>query len=715
MLVIITFASGIYLNTYKRGINTNGNVIGRSATQSLVSPELIDVSSLGSVPRNSSRRRSYEKIMPFEGYYDRTGFNMPVSFDMASGLSGIPLGLVPSSLSYTPVSSHINLPAIWSQCESLSSDNSYYEYDVSNTQNVRGQYANFQANTDRTTDRGQLPGIYAAMHRIGENQKYLKSKIDTEAALKDYLDNLIYALNFEINFGVNDPSNVYALSAEIDRVGALTEGDYRSATASGSNNNDEGYTFPASVNDYYNFEFGRDLHRLYHIYHENFQWHRLSPDVQKQDGANIFSHTFGPLLYNHNFEELGSVTGLVASSFANPPKISVTSVPFTGTGSFVTSALSSLVYVSATSSYEALVTSERTSSGIVDAVELVLTSGTEDDSSFSILRIPGSQRAFYEDPFLYDKTLILLRSGVGATSRVRFDISKYDAEANHPITNNFLSPNHEFKVTLSSLISRDSGATIGGRDVGIWIHTKPEDGKVWSYTPQGDWVQHGEFVSRQELLNKYSHTKQIPSESKDPQSFNSSSTTNFACLDQVTSNRTSPVIGLGEDDFDKFEVIFNTRNRSIILPREYQKDYDQLHRLDQNYVIEVFMSPGAQPDEFMLIDGVQVQDLTMKKLSEIFAAGTKSDPLCVLDDLKRGCLEYRVELSKQDLFDVFKHFNNLSGKNAALAYASRDKDKTETIMESEGGSRIDYRLPDELLTVTYGATLNFKSIISIPV
>jgi hypothetical protein len=127
------FTSGIYLNTYKRGINTEGNVIGRSATQSLVSPELINVSSLGSVSRNSSRRRSYEKIMPFEGYYDRTGFNMPVSFDMASGLSGIPLGLIPSSLSYTPVSSHINLPAIWAQCEGLNSDNSYYESDVSST------------------------------------------------------------------------------------------------------------------------------------------------------------------------------------------------------------------------------------------------------------------------------------------------------------------------------------------------------------------------------------------------------------------------------------------------------------------------------------------------------------------------------------------------------------------------------------------------------
>mgnify|MGYP003680678883 CR=1 FL=1 len=58
------------------------------------------------------------------------------------------------------------------------------------------------------------------------------------------------------------------------------------------------------------------------------------------------------------------------------------------------------------------------------------------------------------------------------------------------------------------------------------------------------------------------------------------------------------------------------------------------------------MAPGAQPDEFMLVDNVKVQDLTLKTLSEIFAAGTKSDPLCQLSYFKYGCEEYRVELSK---------------------------------------------------------------------
>jgi hypothetical protein len=541
-------------------------------------------------------------------------------------------------------------------------------------------------------DRCQLPGVYATMHKVEEGKKEFRSKIDiaaTTSALESYLDDLLISLDSEINGNAN-PANIAVLENEITRVKALINTDYLSYVTSSTNQNLEGYAFPASVDDYYSFEFGRDLHRLYRIYQDNFQWHRLSTDVQNQDGANIFSHIFGPILRNHDFEELGSVTSLVASSFANPSKISVTSAPFTGTGSFVTSALSSLVYVSATSSYEASVIPERASSGIVDAVELVLTSGTEDDSSFSVLKIPESQKAFYDDPFLFGKTLLLMRSGVGAATRLRFDISKYPADSTHPIATNFLSPDHSFKLKLNGIVSRDSGTTLGGRGIGVWIHTKPEDGKMWSFTPAGDWIHHDQFITREDMISKYSHVTNVQSRPHDPKS----STSNFACIDQVT--RTSPVIGLGEEDVTSIEIKFNTRNRGIRLPITYQKDYEQLHRINQNYVIEVFITPGGQPDEFLMVEKLDLQDTTMKKLSEIFAAGTKSDPLCVLDDLRRGCLEYRVDLTKQDIFNVFKYFNDIAGKNAATAYASRDKDKTETIMESEGGSRIDYRYVESL-------------------
>ena len=693
-----TFTSGLFFNSYMRGVRSDGDVFPRSDTQSLVTSRFLSASSIDSIPRNTSRRRSFEKIMPFNGYYDRTGFNMPVSFGASSEPSAIPLGLIPSSLSYTPVSSHINLPPIYAQCEDLNSINSYFEYDVSNTQNTRGKTDVFQSNADRTTDRGQLPGIYAAMHRIGEGKKYFKALDDIIPDLNEYLEALIYILPLH----ASNPDESAVILSEIERVRALVNGDFRSLITSGTNADAAGYKFPESINDYYNFEFGRDFHRLYKTYQENFIWHRLSPDIQKQDGPNIFSHTFGPLLYNHDFEELGTVRALVASSFANPTRIDVSSVPFTGVGSFAAEGDSQMY----------LETFERVSSGILEAVELVLTSGVTGEGSFSIIDVPGSQRASYEDPYLFDNTLVLMRSGNGAATRLRFDISKYPTPASYPINKNFLSPDHDFKVNLHSLTSRDSGTTLGGRSVGIWIHTKPESGMMWSFTPKGEWVQHNQLITRSSMINNFAHTKQLPFKNNVPNSTNS---TDFVCLNQVTTNRTSPVIGIGEEDFEDFEVTFNTRNRDLRLPADYQKTYKQLHRLNQNYVVEVFMAPGAAMDEFMLVDSVEIQDLTLKKLSEIFAAGKLSDPLCVLKELKRECQEYRLELSKQDLFDIFKHFNNIAGKNAATAYASRDKTKTATIMESEGGSKIDYRLPDEMLSVTYSTRGNYKAEVKITI
>ena len=80
------FLSGLNLNSYKRGYNTGGKDIGRSATQTLASPEILTATNAINIPRNSLRRRSYDNLMSFNGYYDRTGFNMPSTFAMASGL-----------------------------------------------------------------------------------------------------------------------------------------------------------------------------------------------------------------------------------------------------------------------------------------------------------------------------------------------------------------------------------------------------------------------------------------------------------------------------------------------------------------------------------------------------------------------------------------------------------------------------------------------------
>lgn len=687
-------ASGLYFNRYKRGINPNGSVFGREATQTSVYDKVTNSNFISTVPRNSSRRRSFEKIMPFNGYYDRTGFNMPVGMSMDSDLSGIPLGLVPSSLTYTPITSHVNVPDIWAQCENLSSLNSYYEYDVSNTQNCRGIPSSIALNLDRATNRGQLAPIYAVIHKISEKIKTVVAQADADFAvlaaqtntdlqeLEEYLEVLFYILPFHVQV----PSEYLLITDEIERVQALLSSAYSTFIGNAVTSGIYPLTFPEALDNYYNFEFGRDLHRLYNIYANYFLWHPLDLRVISQNGANLFSHTFGPLLYNHDFyTTFNSASGVVTNKFIDPTIINVANSYFSeGSGGFTASSDDSM-YIE---------TFEKVSSGIIDGVELVLTSGTEDDSSFSVVHVPITETTFNLNSFLYDRTFILMRSGVGSNARIRFDLSKYNSPENYYIDTNFLIPDHKYSLSFDSLVSNNDRNIFGGRSVHVWLHTKPESGNMWSYTPSGKWVQHTQLPSREDVFRKYSHAWAHSQKARSP-------LTN--CMDQAVNTpfgtpevSPSPLAGLTKDDFETFTFNFDTFNRELILPRDYQKAHNQLHRANQEYVVEVLLSPGGAPDTYVAVENVKLQNQTMKKLSELFVTGTYNDPLCNVSEYKKHCKEYRIDLSKQEILDIFKYFNDISGKNAFTGYASRDKDITETIMESKGGSRIDYRYKKEL-------------------
>ena len=637
------FLSGLNLNSYKRGYNTGGKDIGRSATQTLASPEILTATNAINIPRKSLRRRSYDNLMSFNGYYDRTGFNMPSTFAMASGLtlSGIPLGLIPSSYEYTPVSDHVNLPSIWSRCETLDSDSSYYEYDVSNTIPFRGQASGAPRN-----DRGQLPDVYAAMHDIREHTKVM----DASAAYGP------------VSLYVDSVSNVYQSYAN-------------SATqASG--------WFPNSAEDFYNFSFGKDLHTLYTIYTSTFERHQMNERLQYVDGANLFSHTFGPILYNHNLEDVARDSSFLASSIDAITYFSPVDSLFTGPLSYAAS--------DPTDMY--LDTSERVVSGAIPAVELIQTSGSGKNNLFSIFKIDSKFKKATDDPYMFDNTFIISRATERGLPRVRFDMSKYTAPSDRPIATNFLVPDHEQELKVKTLVTI-GGNNFGGRAIGMWIHTKPEGGKMWSYTSKGQWEQHDQLIGRQDVVSTYSHVVSLPRRTKEVDPFSPES---YECLDVVPyansyNPAVTPVSRLRETDFEELIVKFNTTNRNILLPSDYQKAYKQLHRKDQQYVVEVFMVPNGDVATFMLLDTVELQDLTLKKLSEIFVNGKYQDPQCIMPQVVGNCPEYRHPLSKDRLRQIFKFFNDIAGKNSAQGIASRDAFESSAIMDVSGGSRLDYR------------------------
>lgn len=1029
--------SGLTLNSYMRDVRTGGSELSRSDTESLVTSRILEAGTASDLERTSVRRRSFEKVMPFNGYYDRTGFNMPTTFQMTEELSGISLGFVPSGYQYTPVTDHVNLPNVWKQCEGLTSRNSYYEYSVSNTLASRGGkvgptknliifagQSNFNGrgsgsrdtvtgvkywDLDTSSFTNLVPGVNTSVngkagggdHPTYKSDSFWGPEVKFAELLKDYgatdnnylfkfcqdnswsidtqasnvgplsadteatvigtrlnsqnaatwcpsstrdfklydkfassLDNAIDALggsasinnvyfmwnqgeteagrgqdsnsianqyreftelfldtiktkfdsrrfkflrvkvnnNFAAGseadwqyfpngmfsdassflpspndalglFGdtsnagsygnwswsstptVSDaqvamsesaygsllnlddltPSsddeplagtvavedayassyvnevlgplasatlyyeyknyihdNIHYLDASLDTMGERLFNSWASETGLLKDpnqrdvRNDRGqlpdiyavmhsikedvklleasstfgpvdlYTqsvsnvyqsyansateyngaFPNTTNDYYNFSFGRDLHRLYTIYTSEFERHQMNERLQTTDGVNVFSHTFGPTLYNHDFEDLSkdiSMSSILVSSLSSVVSLTPNSDQFSGSLSYVAS--------SPTDMY--LDTFEKVLSGVVSSVEFVHTSGSVNTNSFSIFNINNSFKTTTDDPYLFDNTLILSRATTGGLPRVRFDISKYSSPTDHPIATNFLLPDHYHKLKIRTLISDNAGLNFGGRRVGAWIHTKPESGQMWSYDREGKWSQHSALITRADVLNSYGHVFLLPVKTKKEIE---TEIIRYECIDVVPEGGgSSPVSKLRKEDFEELTLNFNTRNRDILLPKDYRVNHSLLHRKNQEYVVEVFLVPNGDDEKFMILDTVEIQNMTLKKLSEIFVNGRYQDPLCITPEVIGNCPEYRVELSKDDIRRIFRFFNDIAGKNSKMGLASRDKNETATIMGAEGGSRLDYRYIiewlDHLPTVAGVPSAGFNQII----
>lgn len=638
------YTSGLHLNAYTRN-NTSGNKFGRSNLNNIDGAFFTSKSPTGSIPRNSIRRRSYENSMPMYGYYDRTGFNMPVSFDMSASLSGFPLGYIPSSLSFVSITDYTNLPAVYTAC--INSSSNVYGYNVSSTLKCRGHLP--LSSIDYYTDRGQLPDIYSLMHSIGEKQKYyVASSLLPSATLLD--------LSWK---------NVYQSFAN-----SATE-------VSG--------WFPSSTRNFYDFKFGRDFHQLYRIYTKEFDRHRMAEDLQYLDGPNIFSHTFGPLLFNNEFDKFNQTfaTTNLSSVYKLTPGDSVFSTSGSSYGTYIVSSTSSLK----------LYGNEFVNSGILSGVELVHTSGYGQDNYFSIVKFSDSLRSVAKSDYMFGKTFLAMKGLV----RARFDLRAptLDSSEGYPIQKNFLLPEHKYKLKLKFTNVSNDGLRFGGTPISVWIHTKLENSKVWSYSVNGNWEEHGMDLDRAELASKYFHTITSDEIVKNPES--ESQQSQFKCIELTgeAENAVSPMYGLVESDFNERTVEFNTNNRTLLFDRAYGLAYGQVHRKTQDYVIEI-LKPQTDQEKVLLLDSVDLVNLTMNKMSQIPTINT--------------CPDIRIPLSKSDLQSAFRFFNDISGKNSAYGIASRDSTETSGIMFNSGGSRLDYRVHPDTCTAAAGGSIYYAPL-----
>lgn len=582
-----------------------------------VSALLSDGGTTSNSPRTTIRKRTYEELFPKNGYYDRTGFNMPLSWDYSNELSGLPLGFIPSSLSFQQISNYSSIPEVYYYCNDNDSNKSFYGYDVSNTLRSRG--LNKPGMVDFYCDRGQLPDIYNAIHSISELRKFY------------------------------DASNI------LQSVPASSEYWFNSVLSLANQYTETQGWFPNNLNNYYDFNFGSDLIHLYKIYTNNFNRHQLNEVYHSIGGPNIFSHVFGPIVSNYNFNDFDDTYVNYSFSSENILKSGYEPFTSTGTGTYV----DGIDYVN---------------SSILTNIELVIPSAVGESNSISIVNLPKSSKPSYANDYMFENTFIKMYSS-NAIPRVRFNLKKYDS--------NFLIPNHEFKINVNSLVSNYNGLELGGRTLGVWIHTKEEDGKVFSFTKDGNWERH-ELNQNNQAPVRFIHTYTHPQKSiniSEPDSIR-----RLKCIEVVTrSQKQNPFLLLQDYDFNNFEINFHTYNNRCDKPSryyypglDYTKNFGVLHRLDQEYIIEVFLMPNISNNKFLLLDKVEIVDLTLNKMSK---------PIIL-----SGCPDIRMDITKYQLQSIFKFWNDIAGKNSYHGLASRDAFITSGTLGTGGGSRLDYRV-----------------------
>jgi hypothetical protein len=572
-------------------------------------------------------------------------------------------------------------------------------------------------------DRGQLPPIYATMHRLYE----LKA-LDMASALI-----------------ASDPSAYSASSYWRDCAQSIAN----SGIASGYG----GLTFDS----YRDFKFGRGVHKTFEDYCYYFKRHDLGRNEMFNSGGNIFGQIFGRLLYNSDF----AITG----RYAHPPlggsfiaSSTEDSNPIAGgpSGVFSMSAVhaanepngyASGTYIASAASQMVLplsgefragrrLNAEYRNADIISGVEFVQTSGAPSSNEFRIFKLDPSFAAPEQENFLIRNTVIKQKSHAGLP-RIRFDLSSYGPRRNYMIKD------HTFSLDVSALVSEDNKFDFGGERMGIWIHTNVTSGYMWSFVPNssdyvtygnrlvdGRWIPHKEEdLSIAEVTNKLSFIHNFRHYTRNENE------EDYKCLGNIDlygSNLTNQK-SLGDilsTDFANINIKFDTRNFSIYnnmeyseiipVPEEIYKLKDEVNTDATNYYVEIFLLPTVNRQKYLLIDDIKLQDVTQRDNASIgtnHGIPTKGTPL------RPFVKEDKLELSRDDVQAVLKFFTGLMGSGVgvyATDYASRDKAITDPLMGRRGGGRLNYRLhpywmPYKLAAALAGSTPSTDQLIDLEV
>ena len=630
----IKAGSGINVGFSQTALNMSGlsGVFGRTQTDSLYNDSFFSSTNTVSVKRNNIRRRNLINLIDKSGWYFRNGFNGPSPFTpsttenslTSSNIGFLPLGYIPSSCIFVPILDYNNIPSIYNWCENLNSSSVYSGVAVSATFPCRGPEIYNSSSCPLFNDRGGLTPIIGVMHSqlekgflaVGEEFKNNEAIISSLGVQEDY-----YNIALSI-------ANYFASSYNLTQ-------DY-----------------------FYNFEFGRGIHKVFYDYVHYFRSHSLGKAVTDcSGGKDIFSHAYGPLLYNTQFNIPGSAITAhpeyIASSFDSIVKINynngsgILSREGSSVGTFIASSISDC-YIDRY---------EFRNPRILDGIEFVQTSGDSNDNEFIVYNVDPVYEKIGGENFSVNNPLIRAKSNSqNGLSRLRFNIKNYSPS-------NLLIPEHEFKLNLRAFVGREGGTLIGGGSIGIWVHTNPENGYIWTWTPNNEWMitPITDLTStkvKTELAFKY------PFPLVEIGTDETLSSIDGPCIAELGVNGVTNLIGMGNlpsSFFKDLTIDFDTLNPPICLPNFY---YDslrkQVHTSSQGYTVEIFLYPDNQGEVYAVYDYLSMIDKTEN--------------------------ERVSDYTPDQLLTIIKFF-----KEAVNGSASRVASVSLSNYETSGGSRDSYR------------------------
>lgn len=688
------------LNTFKRGDVDN---IFNDAL-------LSSTAAITTAPRRALRRRNYKYTLPREGYYDRTGFNGPLSYNPSSlensfpnSLGELTLGYVASAGKFFPIEDHLNPSGIWHICEDLNSSRTFSGVDTSATFPYRGLLslgANAKTPEEsavnaKYSDRCQVPRIYISMHELMMDKalKYAKEqiKLDPSSFVND-----AYWKNNAVSYANQAVASGFVLN---------------------------------SFDDYVNFEFGTGMHKLHRDYCKYFGRHPLGANYTEKTGGSIFAHVFGKAMYNCDFDIQGSavstelIGSYVCSSYDGTALLNFGE----GSGVFSTCAVAeysdgsqdlpaSGTYI-ASSVGDAVVPligtftegeryrAEFRNPHILSGIEFCDTSGSPKQNSFKIFKIADTFASVKEENVLIDNTVIKCKAA-GGLPRIRFDLSSYGDLSNS------LIKDHKFKLGINHLIGQEQSNKLGGGYLGVWIHTQPKNDLMWTWTPNGKWSAHLESnLSREAVLSQLAHKLYFPEYKPQLKGIESK-----YCLKNTLESTSLSLKNIKKRYFENKFIEFDTRNFTkfnnfefldiIPITHEQYQISQQVHTEDTNYIIEIFFVPTNNEKKYLLINDISLQDITLRDyagLSTGYGIETSGIPN------KRFVKEDKLYLDKEQLRDVLQFYNGLMGQRSGVyttSLASRDATITSGIMDVSGGSRLNYRIHPDWVNNTKDATFN---------